>query len=114
MADTAEGLAALWRLTTTLLETIDLAQNPEPHPETLHSSWGTVSNTIERIAKSDAYDPSAQEQPNLDVILSLIERLQASPYPNLAMARVTDDGVGKLGRSGLCGVESYGAGWAVR
>ena len=81
MADTAEGLAALWRLTTTLVETIDLAQNPEPHPETLHSSWGTVSNTIERIAKSDAYDPSAQEQPNLDVILNLIERLQASPYP---------------------------------
>ena len=52
MADTAEGLAALWRLTTTLVETIDLAQNPEPHPETLHSSWGTVSNTVERIARA--------------------------------------------------------------
>jgi hypothetical protein len=81
VADTAERQAALWHLTTTLVETIDLAQNPEPHPETLHSSWGAISNAVERIAKSDAYDPNAPEQPDLDTILSLIGRLQASPHP---------------------------------
>ena len=81
MANTAERQAALWRLTTTLVETIDLARNPEPHPETLHSSWGAVSNAVERIAKSDAYDPNAPQQPDLDTILSLIGRLQASPHP---------------------------------
>ena len=80
-SDTAEGLAALWRLTRTLVETIDVAQDPEPHPETLHSSWGAVSNAIERIAKSPAYDPSGPEQPGLDTILNLIERLGVSPYP---------------------------------
>jgi hypothetical protein len=52
-----------------------------PHPQTLRSSWGAVSNAVEQIAKSDAYDPSAPGQPDLDAILSLIERLQASPYP---------------------------------
>ena len=81
MADTVEGLAALWRLTRTLVEIIDAAQNPESHPETLHSSWGAVSNAVECIAKSAAYDPSSSEQPSLDTILTQIERLQASPHP---------------------------------
>jgi hypothetical protein len=83
LADAAEGLATLWRLTRTLAETADAAQSPEPHRETLHSSWGAVSNAIERIAQSAAYDPRAPDLPSLDSILALIVRLQASPYPAL-------------------------------
>lgn len=81
MGDAAEDLAELWRLAQTLVETIDAAQDPQPHPETLHSSWGAVSNAVERIAKSAAYDPSGPRQPSLDAILDLIERLRGSPYP---------------------------------
>jgi hypothetical protein len=80
-ANTLEGVNALWRLTLTLVETIDAAQDPAPHPETLHSSWAAVSNAVELIAKSAAYDPNAPEQPTLDTILALTERLRASPYP---------------------------------
>ncbi len=81
ITDTAEGLNALWCLTQTLVKTMDAAQTLEPHPKTLHSGWGVVSNAVERIAKSAAYDPDASQQPNLDTILGLIGRLQASPYP---------------------------------
>jgi hypothetical protein len=81
MPDTVEGLDTLWRLTRTLIETIDAAMDHEPHPGTLHSSWGAVSNAVERVAHSAVYDPTAPDQPSLDTILALIERLSASPYP---------------------------------
>jgi hypothetical protein len=79
--DTTEALCKLWRLTRTLVETIDAARELEAHPETLHAGWGAVSNAVEQIAKSSMYDPGAPDQPNLNTLSDLIDFLLRSPYP---------------------------------
>ena len=80
-ADAQVDVVGLWHLMCELVEIIDRAINPTPHTELLHSSWGAVSNAVERISTSDTYDPTLAGHPNLDMLLALTSRLGRSAYP---------------------------------
>ncbi|PRE64313.1 hypothetical protein C6P82_17190 [Burkholderia multivorans] len=71
----------LWRHAIALQELLDTPR-ASPLPEAvLHSSWGSVSNAVERITQADAYLPGTNGLPSLDELVALIERLSKSPYP---------------------------------
>ncbi|HEX5754421.1 MAG TPA: hypothetical protein VFZ09_50020 [Archangium sp.] len=74
-------LARLWADILDVVVLLDKGAAQEPHPRLVHSSWGAVSNGVERLAKSIAYSPGAKGLPELDPLLALIDRLSASPYP---------------------------------
>jgi len=80
----ATTLAALWGDIAALLQTLDVSSADAPHPQLLHSSWGAISNGVERLAKSPAYAPAGDGLPDLTTLLALIDRLSASPYPKPA------------------------------
>lgn len=78
---TPEDLAKIWSGVKAVLQAISDANNVKPHEEMLHSSWGTISNAIERIVSSDLYDPNDKKQPDILAVLEVIETLSSSPYP---------------------------------
>ncbi len=82
--DTAASLTVLWRDVMGLVEILDDKAGEHSHAELLHSSWGAVCNAVERLAKSPAYAPDAIGLPSLDALLALIDRLSASPYPDIS------------------------------
>lgn len=77
----ASALAVLWEHTANLARLLDAAVALPPHPELAHSSWGALSNAVEKLAASEAYEPGASGMPELNELLALIDRLSASPYP---------------------------------
>jgi hypothetical protein len=109
-ADVHVDMVSLWRLTSELMEIIDRAVNPAPHAELLHSSWGAVSNAVERISTSDTYDRAVVGHPDLDALLALISRIGRSPYPE---ERGDDDDGGMMGW-GNWDVRVYAASSAMR
>ncbi len=80
----------LWTALSAIVCAIDVAVDPKPHIETLRASWGAVSNAVERIAQSKAYDPNSETEPTLDAMLAMIERLLQSPFPEAPSADSTD------------------------
>jgi hypothetical protein len=82
----------LWTMVQAVVGTIERVT--EPHAESLHSSWGAVSNAIERIAQNKSYDPTKPGVPSLDALIALIERLMESPYPEVSER---DDDGGLMG-----------------
>lgn len=76
-----EKLAALWAAIMSTVDSIDRASPGDLHPELLQSAWGIVSNGVEGVAQSPAYDPDAPGLPSLDALIALLDRLCASPYP---------------------------------
>ncbi|GEN11908.1 hypothetical protein SAMN05443572_113198 [Myxococcus fulvus] len=74
-------LANLWVDIQDLVRLLDEGAQQEPHPRLVHSSWGAISNGVERLAESEAYSPEAKGLPQLDSLLGLIDRLLASPFP---------------------------------
>ncbi|MDG4904520.1 MULTISPECIES: ATP-binding protein [unclassified Mesorhizobium] len=84
--DDATTLTALWGHVVELLATLDAGIAAAPHEQLVHSSWGAVCNGVERIAKSSAYEPGVNGLPDLDTLLALIDRLSASPYPEIVDA----------------------------
>jgi hypothetical protein len=109
-ADVHVDVIGLWRLTSELVDIIDRAVNPAPHAELLHSTWGAVSNAVERISTSDAYDQAVAGHPDPDALLALISRLGRSPYPE--ERKDSDDG-GMMGW-GNWDVRVYAASSAMR
>ena len=79
----AVTLTALWGHIVELVEALDAGDANSPHPQLVHSSWGAVCNGVELLAKSAAYDPAAAGLPDLATMLALIDRLSASPYPEV-------------------------------
>lgn len=77
----ATFLAYLWADILGVVQLLDSGTAQAPHPELVHSSWGAVSNGVQRLAKSVAYSPGANGLPDLDPLINLIERLSTSPYP---------------------------------
>lgn len=75
------ALARLWVRITGLVQVLDASRDKHPHPQLLQSSWGAVSNGVERLAKSAKYDPAADDLPKLDELVTLIDRLAKNPYP---------------------------------
>ena len=82
--DTVASLTVLWRDVVGLVRILDDKAGENPHAELVHSSWGAVCNGVERLAKSPAYAPDANGLPSLDSLLALIDRLSASPYPDIS------------------------------
>lgn len=74
-------LADLWKTTVAVVDALDAGVAGEPHPQVARASWGVVSNSVERIVRSEHYRPDAVGLPDLDVLLGLIDRLLASAYP---------------------------------
>lgn len=88
--ESAERVAEIWRLTTAVVETIDTSTGGAPHAESLHSSWGEVSNAVERIARSAAYDPAAPGHPGINALIALARRMFLSPYPEAGVSGSDD------------------------
>jgi hypothetical protein len=78
---TSEDLERLWQATQATVDAIAASEDPPAHEQTLHASWGSVSNGVERVAGSEAYDPDREGHPSLEVLIKLIERLMVSPFP---------------------------------
>ena len=76
-------LAALWDHTVELVHALNAGEAGAPHPQLVHSSWGAVCNAVERLTKSPSYEPGADGLPDLATMLALIDRLSASPYPEV-------------------------------
>jgi hypothetical protein len=109
-ADTQVDVVGLWRSTRAVVAIIDRAVNPAPHAELLHSSWGAVSNAIERIATSDKFDPASDGHPDLDTLFTLVSHLGRSEYPE---ARGDEDDGGMMAW-GNWSVRVYAASSAMR
>lgn len=77
----ASALAVLWEHAANLARLLDAAVAAPPHPQLTHSSWGALSNAVEKLAASKAYEPGASGMPELNELIELIDRLSASPYP---------------------------------
>lgn len=80
-ADVKADVPKLWGMATAVVDLIDRATNPPPHAELLHSSWGAVSEAVERIATDEGYDPAHEGHPDLERLLALNVRLGKSQYP---------------------------------
>lgn len=78
------ALVLLWEHAVSLVRLLDAAVTPPPHPQLVHASWGVMSNAIEKLAASKAYEPGASGLPELNELIELIDRLAASPYPERA------------------------------
>jgi hypothetical protein len=90
-------IAALWHDIQTGLATVQKFASTPPHPQLLHAFWGTVSNVVERIAGSKAFDSGADSKPALRDVLHLLLELAQSPYPEAREKQ--DDGVMGWGSS---------------
>lgn len=76
----AGKLAALWTATEATIALFD-AYDGELHKQVEQPVWGHVSNAVERIAGGEAYVPSSEGLPGIDVLLALLRRLWASRFP---------------------------------
>jgi hypothetical protein len=90
----ALALVVLWEHATSLARLLDAAVTPPPHPQLVHSSWGALSNAVEKLTASKAYEPGASGLPELNELIDLIDRLSASPYPEPADDTSNDMGWG--------------------
>ncbi|MEG3127008.1 hypothetical protein SC171_05505 [Pantoea cypripedii] len=77
---TIELLARLWAQVVATVKSIDGLTNPA-HEATLHAAWGTISNALNCIAGQNMYDPANTEHPTLATLVSLLDRLAHSIYP---------------------------------
>ncbi len=76
----AGRLLRLWVTTLHVVESIDL-HGSGAHPETLHACWGAVSNAVGKVAEDEAFVPGEAGLPALTDLLSLLDRMSTSPYP---------------------------------
>jgi hypothetical protein len=72
-------LIELWSATKRTVDEIDRLAT-QAHEEVLHSTWGAISNAVEKIVEADALVPGLAE-PDFAGVMSVIQRLAASPYP---------------------------------
>ncbi len=77
----AVDLGALWGEIAELVEVLDSGTMADSDPKTVRAGWGAVGDGVERIAKSDSYDPEDPGQPDVGDLLDLIDRLSESPFP---------------------------------
>ncbi len=77
---TAESLARLWAQVLATVAAIDGLTVPA-HEATLHAAWGNISNALDRVAGAEQYDPANAQHPTLAALVSLLDRLARSTYP---------------------------------
>ena len=78
---TPEAIGELWTLTFAVITTIDRLTEPPPHERVLHASWGSVSNAVEKIVKSENYSEGLPGHPSRAAIIEVLDRMAASPFP---------------------------------
>ena len=79
-ASDAAALAALWAATLATVSMYD-TNAAALHQKVEQPVWGHVGNAVERIVDADAYVPGTDGLPSLDELLSILERLWASHFP---------------------------------
>jgi hypothetical protein len=77
----ASQVTSLWDHSSRVVATIARLTDPAPHAESLHASWGSVSNSIDKIVKAEAYDPKLPGHPSTGALLELLDGMSSSPYP---------------------------------
>ncbi|MEJ1172014.1 ATP-binding protein [Variovorax sp. CCNWLW235] len=75
------GVTTIWTHIQNVVVAIDRQGGAGANPETGRAAWGYVSNGAVRIAESDAYKPGDEGNPATDQLLTLLDRLSESPYP---------------------------------
>ncbi len=81
-ASDVPALAQLWADTIALVGQLD-THGDDLHDRIIRSAWGHVSNAVERLAESPAYQPGDDGLPSLDVLMALLDRLSASVFPEV-------------------------------
>ena len=71
----------LWRSTLEVGRVVKLSKKHEPHLEVLHAVFGSVSNAVEAIVKSEAFSPGENGHPSTAEVFDLISGLAVSPFP---------------------------------
>lgn len=74
-------VTTIWTHIRKVVAAIDGQNGAAVNAETLHAAWGYVSNGAVRIAESDAYKPGDEGNPLADELLTLLDQLSESPYP---------------------------------
>lgn len=72
-------LAALWTDAIALLALIDTSSGL--HDQVDCSAWGHIANAVERVVSSPNFEPGASGLPDLATVLSVLDRLSSSRYP---------------------------------
>lgn len=72
-------LVELWSVTKRAVDEIDRLGG-KAHEEVLHSTWGAISNAVEKVVQADAFLPGLAE-PDFAGVMCVIQRLAKSPYP---------------------------------
>jgi hypothetical protein len=78
---TPEAIAELWSLTVSVITTINQLIEPLPHERVLHSSWGSVSNALEKIVQSEHYSERLPGHPTRTALMEVLDRMATSPFP---------------------------------
>jgi len=74
-------IASLWLCVSALTDSIESSVELSPREKTLQACWGSIGNAVDMIAGSDAFTPGENGHPTFDALLSVVDRLSASPYP---------------------------------
>lgn len=78
---TPEVIGELWSLTVAVITTIDRLTAPPPHEQVLHSSWGSISNAVEKIVQSEHYSEGLPGHPSRTALIEVLDRMATSPFP---------------------------------
>lgn len=78
----SECLTALWAGAEALAELFDSQPN-YVHEQVTRSVWGYIAHAVGRIASSPAFTPGEHNLPSLDRLFTMLDRLSASPFPEL-------------------------------
>ena len=81
-APTTGDVAALWTAVYAAMQVLEAAAAEPAHEDVKRSTWGYVADAAGRIVDADSYDPEGADQPTIQAMLELIDRLAASPFPH--------------------------------
>lgn len=88
----AAQLAALWVAVLKVLATLGVSTDAAAHAKVQRVGWGAVAGAVEKITDAEAYAPGSSGHPDLGEITALVDRLAASPYPEMKLDQGADDG----------------------
>lgn len=74
-------VTTLWDSVESVIEVLDASDKERSHGQLIQAAWGAVSNGVERLAKCETYDPALATHPDIETLLTLIDRLLQSPFP---------------------------------
>ncbi|WP_186084697.1 ATP-binding protein [Burkholderia gladioli] len=88
------GLAELWERTHILRQLLDESHEPSLPEALVHSSWGAVSNAVERIAQDESCELGVDGLPSVNELVDLAICLGMSPFPRDRQRDNEDESLG--------------------